>query len=144
MSGSGHGSGPRFRGLRALAGESWGTLLALQSGSVLRVDPHTGARTLLTSSSQGSGPRFTGPRALAVEPTGSALVGCHLIVCAAIFCTPEFAWEFVLVDAVTGDRSLLSGGGIRGHKRGSSRTRLTERGPSSNCPASSRLSRRAR
>ena len=119
VSGSGHGSGPRFRGLRALAGESPGSLLALQSGSVLRVDPHTGDRTLLTSSSHGSGPRFTGPRSIAVEPAGSALVGCHLVFCAAIFCAPEFAWELVRVDAVTGDRSLLSGGGIRGHKRGS-------------------------
>jgi hypothetical protein len=85
----------------------------------LRVDPATGNRTLLSSNSKGGGQRFSGPRSIAVEPTGSALVGCHLMFCAAIFCTAEFAWEVVRVDAETGDRSLLSGGGLRGRNHGS-------------------------
>lgn len=118
VSGAGRGSGPHFLGVRNIARESAGTLLVLQSQSVLRVDPQTGNRTLVSSRSRGGGPRLTGPRSIAVEPAGSALVGCNLLLCAAVFCTPEFAWEIVRVDAGTGERSLLSGGGLRGQKRG--------------------------
>src|SRR5207245_7710535 len=91
----------------------------LQTGEVLRVDPRTGDRTLLSANRRGDGQRFSGPHSIAVEPTGSALVGGNLVLCAAIFCTPEFAWELVRVDAETGDRSLLSGGGLLGRRRGS-------------------------
>ncbi len=62
-------------------------------GAVIRIDPLTGDRTILSSNSIGSGPVMTSPRGVAVEAGGSLLVA-------------DYATHSILrVDPATGDRT---------------------------------------
>ncbi len=93
------GSGPAFLELAGVATESRGTLVVtdFEAQAVLRVDPRTGNRTVLSSADRGTGPLLDEPMGIVVQANGSlALV--------------DLALDAVVeVDAVTGDRSILSG-----------------------------------
>ena len=77
---------------------------ASEMDAVVRVDPQTGARTIVSDATTGTGPTF-GTRSLmglAVEPTG------NLVVIDAAHDT------VVRVDAVTGDRTVISSSAVIG------------------------------
>jgi sugar lactone lactonase YvrE len=104
------GSGPALVRPIAIAVEASGAFVVIDfspgvsPGAVVRVDPQTGARTIVSDATTGSGPTF-GTRALtgfAVEPTGDLVVidAAHDTV--------------VRVDAVTGDRNVISSSAVIG------------------------------
>jgi len=97
------GSGPSFRRPLALAVEADGSLVVVDAGftfnGVLRVDPVTGNRVVLSDRFVGTGPPFEFPLALAVEANGILVV-----------VNAGFTFNGVLrVDPATGDRVVLSG-----------------------------------
>jgi sugar lactone lactonase YvrE len=105
------GSGTPLRIPDSIAVEATGMLVVVSlsgSGSetdaVMRVDPQTGARTIVSDATTGSGPPF-GPLALqgiAVAPTGDLVV---------IDATHD---TVVRVDAITGDRTVISSSAVIG------------------------------
>jgi sugar lactone lactonase YvrE len=101
--GAQRGSGSNFDRPRGVARESSGTFVVADSGSsnpkVVRVDPATGNRTILSSSSVGTGTTFAAPYGIAVESSG-------------FFIVSDTGLNAVLrVDPATGNRTLLSGSG---------------------------------
>ncbi|PON19419.1 hypothetical protein C2W62_02910 [Candidatus Entotheonella serta] len=83
------GNGPRFRsgddGPRAVAVESDGNLVVVDRSRVIRFDPGTGHRSVVTGCTEfesarcigdfiGTGPRFASPQGLTVEADGSLIV----------------------------------------------------------------------
>jgi streptogramin lyase len=106
------GSGPVFRSPQALAVEADGRLVVVDDGraAVVRVDPATGDRTVVSDASTGSGLPFAFPIGIAVEATGALVV-------------TDFGFRTVVqVDPATGNRTLVSGrgrgGGPLSHPRG--------------------------
>jgi sugar lactone lactonase YvrE len=97
------GSGPPITGLvAAIAVEATGQLVVGDSGDsggcrLLRVDPGSGARTIVSGATTGSGPNFvTGCTGIAVEATG------HIVVA---------AWNRIMrVDPGSGARTIVSDG----------------------------------
>jgi len=95
------GSGPAFLTPLGVAVEAGGTILVSDSTNfpvvsrrILRVDPATGARTVVSDATTGSGPALTGPGSLAVGADGG------------IYVTDG---ETVLrVDPASGDRAVVS------------------------------------
>jgi hypothetical protein len=68
------GNGSNFDRPRGVARESSGTFVVADSGSnnpkVVRVDPASGNRTVLSSSSVGTGTNFVSPYGIAVDGSG--------------------------------------------------------------------------
>ncbi|WP_089933408.1 hypothetical protein [Candidatus Entotheonella palauensis] len=93
------GTGPAFLDLASIAVETRGTLVVadLEAKAVIRVDPLTGNRTILSSADRGTGPELDEPGGIVVQANGSlALV--------------DLALDAVVeVDAITGDRRIVSG-----------------------------------
>ena len=95
------GSGTVLDGARAIAVEASGDLGVMQDGTpnaIYRVDPTTGARTLVSAFSvMGTGEAFTTPRDLIVHPDGDFLV------------SSAAERRTMKVDEVSGDRQTYSG-----------------------------------
>jgi hypothetical protein len=118
------GSGPAVGGLGALTVAGDGTLVATGSDAqgrpwILRIDPATGVRTLLSGTGRGDGPPLKGGTGLVAKPDGTLAVldgggprAC-LSVCPHPTCVVCILREpsVMDVDADTGDRALVSGGG---------------------------------
>ena len=70
------GSGPGFLAPRGIAVEADGTLVVVDSSldAVVRVDPLSGDRTIISDDSIGGGPGFISPRGIAVETDGTLVV----------------------------------------------------------------------
>jgi streptogramin lyase len=98
------GSGSNFDSPRGVARESSGSFVVADSGSsnpkVVRVDPATGNRSILSSSSVGTGTNFVSPYGIAVENSGSFIV------------TDTGLNAVLRVDPATGNRTVLSGSGM--------------------------------
>jgi streptogramin lyase len=93
------GSGPRLTRPQGLAVAADGALFVADWGlsGVIRVDPTTGDRAIVSRVNLGSGPPLADPRGIVVAPDGSFLVA-------------ENDLNAVLrVDSETGDRTMLSG-----------------------------------
>jgi streptogramin lyase len=95
------GSGPDFRLPVDMAIESTGTLLVVdqnaQRRSVIRIDPLTGSRTMVSDDVTGDGPFFDQPSGILIENDQSLLV------------TDESIDAVIRVNAITGSRVLISG-----------------------------------
>jgi hypothetical protein len=110
VSGTNRGTGPRLQIPRDVAVDeagSWWTVGGSGGGQVelLRVDPATGDRTLVSSQARGSGPHFEAPQAVLVEEDGTVIVvngGAR-----DSYVTYPFA-TVMRVDPATGDRTVLS------------------------------------
>ncbi len=92
------GSGPGFVTPFDIGVEADGSLVVIDPGleAVVRVDPVSGDRTILSDASVGSGPGFGAPFGIAVEADGSLVV-------------VDIGLEVVLrVDPVSGDRTIIS------------------------------------
>ena len=73
------GSGPPFGLPRSVAVEATGQLVVVESdelsrGRIMRVDPSSGARTIVSGATTGNGPSFDDPLGLVVEATGQLVV----------------------------------------------------------------------
>jgi hypothetical protein len=93
------GTGPAFQRLRDIAVEADGALVVAddfdRQGVVVRVDPLSGDRTVISNDRAGSGPLFHDPQAVTVEASGSLVVaGSNSIV---------------PVDPLSGNRVVVSG-----------------------------------
>jgi len=104
VSGQGVGGGPPFIRPAGIAVEADGQLIVMDSGglffghpaAVVRVDPHTGNRTMVSDATHGGGPPFLNPVGIAVEADGQLIVvDSHLEA-------------VVRVDPHTGDRTIVS------------------------------------
>jgi DNA-binding beta-propeller fold protein YncE len=84
------GNGPPLGYPEGIAVEPDGSLVVVDSGNVVRVDPDTGDRTVI-----GTGPPLDFPEGIAVEPDGSLVV--------------VDSGNVVRVNPVTGERALVSG-----------------------------------
>ena len=98
------GTGSNFDLPRGVACENAGTFVVTDSGysnpKVVRVDPATGNRTILSSSSVGTGTVFASPYGIALENSG-------------FFVVSDTGLNAILrVDPATGNRTVLSGAGV--------------------------------
>ncbi len=89
------GTGPNFSQPSSVAVEATGAIIVADIGTrtLLRVDPITGNRTLLS----GSGPAFSRPKFVAVQEDGGLVV------------VDDVLDSLINVDASSGDRSIISG-----------------------------------
>jgi hypothetical protein len=101
LSGLGAGSGPVFFPISVAVAPA-GDLFVTQDqefgadAAVIRVDPSTGDRSLVSSSARGAGPALNAPLGLAIEPGGTLVVS-------------DAALDAVLrIDPSTGDRTVVS------------------------------------
>ena len=97
----GTGTGPDLFFPLDIAVEASGDLVVIDAvlGAVLRVDPVTGNRTIVSDAGTGAGPSFGFAVAVAVEASGDLLVA-------------DFGFHAVLrIDPVTGDRTIVSDAG---------------------------------
>lgn len=100
---------PSFRDPQGVAVEADGDILVADmsalsefGGAVIRVDPVTGARTLVSANgSPVGGPSFADPALLAVEADGDILV-------ADLSAFPDFGGGVIRVDPATGVRTTVS------------------------------------
>jgi hypothetical protein len=97
------GTGPVLNIPRAVAVEASGDILVADdypyggwASRILRIDPATGNRTLLSGASRGSGPAF-------------APDGVYLTIAGGVIYAVDRAGEIMSVDPVTGDRTEVSG-----------------------------------
>jgi sugar lactone lactonase YvrE len=95
------GRGLAFEGPVALAVEANGQLLVVEGAigifaGVLRVDPVSGDRTVVSGPTTGRGPLFIAPLALAIEATGQLVV------------VDSVLGAVLRVDPVMGDRTIVS------------------------------------
>ena len=92
------GDGPDFAAPRGIAVEADGSLVVVDSGlkAVVRVDPTTGNRTIISDDSTGMGDEFAAPSGIAVEADGSLVV------------VDSGLKAVVRVDPTTGDRMGIS------------------------------------
>jgi len=92
------GSGPDFESPFSIAVEADGSLVVVDFDleAVLRVDPVSGDRTIISDASTGSGPGFESPLGIAVEADGSLVV------------VDSDLEAVVRVDPVSGDRTIIS------------------------------------
>jgi streptogramin lyase len=112
-----------------------GTLVYTADDAVMRLDPATGVRTLLSDETTGTGPRLiphgaieTANGSLAVLNSDRALFCfqfCPSDVCVACF---TIGPSILRVDPATGDRRVMSGGGIGLEAVGGGTARLGSRG----------------
>jgi streptogramin lyase len=105
LSGLGAGSGPLFFPISVAVAPN-GDLFVTQDqefgadAGVLRVDPSTGDRSFVSSSTQGAGPAWKAPVGIAGGPGG------------ALFVVDTQLDAVLRVDAATGDRTTISGAGV--------------------------------
>jgi len=95
---SGVGSGPAFEDPIGIAVEASGTLVVADPilQAVLRVDPVSGDRAIISDATTGSGPAFDFPQRLAVEASGTlVVVDINLLA-------------VLRVNPTTGDRMIIS------------------------------------
>ncbi len=92
------GSGPAFRVIKSVAVEADGNLVVIDGGThaVVRVDPATGDRTIISAATIGSGPDIAFPEDIAVEANGGLLV---------LNSDPP---AVVRVNPISGDRTIVS------------------------------------
>ena len=92
------GSGPGFVTPVGIAVEADSSLVVVDLGleAVVRVDPSSGDRTIISDASIGSGPGFVTPFDIAVEADGSLVV------------VDSGLEAVVRVDPVSGDRTIIS------------------------------------
>ena len=95
------GSGPDFGDPSDIAVEASGDLVVVDRDldAVVRVDPVTGDRTIVSDAGTGAGPAFVSPGSIAVEASGDLVV------------TDPALRAVVRVDPVTGDRTIVSDAG---------------------------------
>ena len=95
------GSGPGFKAPLGIAVEADGGLVVtdIDLKAVLRADPTTGDRTIVSDNSTGSGPSFKAPWNIAVEADGSLVV---------VDCGIDALNATVRVDPVSGNRTIVS------------------------------------
>jgi len=102
------GNGPGFESPRGIAVEANGSLVVIDSGlpAVIRVDPISGDRVILSDDSTGSGPDFEILRGIAIEADGS------LVVVDTGRDPGNTGLDAVLrVDPISGDRVIVSTAG---------------------------------
>ena len=97
------GSGPPFFLNFGLAVEADGQIVVADDRAVLRVDPTTGARTIISDANTGSGPAFTHLNGIAVEADGQLVV-----TDLGPFDLREGLIGVLRVDPVSGNRSVVS------------------------------------
>jgi hypothetical protein len=113
VSGGDIGSGPQFEVPSGIAVEADGHLVVVESFfpvavfgllAVVRVDPVTGDRTIVSDANTGQGPLFDNPFNIALGPNGQLLVvdGFEPIIARGLNAV-------VRVDPMTGDRAIVSG-----------------------------------
>ena len=92
------GTGPNYTVPDSIVIDSTGDLLVsnVNPDLLLRVDPVSGDRTILSDAGTGTGPNFSHPGDLAIEETGDLLVA------------ENFQQRLFRVDPITGDRVILS------------------------------------
>lgn len=105
LSGAGFGAGPGFGSLRDIAVEASGDVVVADdpfapNATILRIDPVTGDRVVVSDTVTGAGPAFDDLTTIAVEPSGDLVVGDRIQA------------ALLRVDPVTGDRSIVSGLGV--------------------------------
>jgi sugar lactone lactonase YvrE len=109
VTGPRRGSGPPLVDVLAIAVQGDGSLFVADraapffEGTVIRVDPVSGNRTLVSGPSRGSGPSIAIPEGLAVEADGS------LVLVDSYDRGDRFA-AVIRIDPVTGDRTVVSQG----------------------------------
>lgn len=110
------GSGPPFSGaLGAIAVETTGKLVVLEStyaagtyGSrVVRIDPSSGTRSIVSDASIGGGPALGASGSIAVEPTGQLIVADYVVTYPRPYVNQYWA-RLVRVDPQSGARSVVS------------------------------------
>jgi sugar lactone lactonase YvrE len=93
------GRGPRLSDPTGVAVEANATIVIVEGTlgrqAVVRIDPVSGHRTVVSSDTTGSGPLFSDPQAIAVEDTGSFVVADRQSI--------------IRVDPVSGNRMVVSG-----------------------------------
>ncbi|MDH3599794.1 MAG: NHL repeat-containing protein, partial [Candidatus Tectomicrobia bacterium] len=102
------GDGPPFQFPQSIAVEASGQLVIADRdrAAVLRVDPGTGNRMILSDNATGNGPALQSPRAIAIAPDGALMVVDAIVSCVPNVSVPD---AVVRVHPVTGDRVLISG-----------------------------------
>ena len=92
------GSGPAFGNPWAIAIEANGNLVVTDRGleAVVRVNPVSGERTIVSDANIGSGPEFGSPWAIAIEANGNLLV------------TDRGLEAVVRVNPLSGERTIVS------------------------------------
>jgi DNA-binding beta-propeller fold protein YncE len=107
VSGTGEGTGVGLTAPRGLAVDAAGAVLLVDSdlGALVRIDPATGNRTVVSGAGVGSGTAFSLPFGVAVDSSTGAIYVTDAGTGsgdAAVF----------RIDALTGARTLVSGGGV--------------------------------
>ena len=80
--------------------------------ALIRVDPMTGNRSIVSDDLTGTGPVFAEPSDPSVNPNGHQLAFAHGVVVDArgdILVVDEGRWLIWRIDAISGDREILSG-----------------------------------
>ena len=97
--GPGIGSGPSFQSVADMALEANGSLVVVDNGldAVIRVDPVSGDRSIISARTRGIGPNFISPFDIVVEPTGQLVVADANL------------GALVRVDPASGNRTILAG-----------------------------------
>ncbi len=105
------GSGPVFLSPAALAIEADGSIVVTDerlfyrgASAVVRIDPVSGDRTIVSNDTTGIGPILWAPAALAIEADSSLVVANHYD--GALF--DAAAADLVRIDPVSGDRTVFS------------------------------------
>ena len=108
ISGQNVGSGPQFSfggaGGAVLANNGDIVVASYGSSALYEINPFTGARSILSGMGQGSGPAFSNLLDVVALPNG------QLIAEGRNFSVSPFVNELYRVDAVTGDRTVISTG----------------------------------
>jgi DNA-binding beta-propeller fold protein YncE len=102
------GDGPPFQFPQNMAVEASGQLVIADRdrAAILRVDPETGNRVILSDSATGNGPALQSPRAIAIAPDGELMVVDALVSQVPNVSVPD---AIIQVHPLTGDRVLISG-----------------------------------
>jgi DNA-binding beta-propeller fold protein YncE len=102
------GDGPPFQFPQSIAVEANGQLVVADRdrAAVLRVDPESGNRTILSDNAAGNGPALQSPRAIAVAPDGALMVVAAMVSRVPNVSVPD---AIIQVHPLTGDRVLISG-----------------------------------
>ncbi len=99
------GTGPSIADPYGMTVDALGNIFVAggeKDGSVVRIDPATGNRTLVSSNTHGSGPQFQFPTGIVTDAQGNLIV--------SDYDDGHFTFSRVLrVDQATGDRTILSG-----------------------------------
>jgi sugar lactone lactonase YvrE len=98
------GSGPRLGFPKDIAVEAGGTLVVVESSLAIlvRVDPGTGKRTIVSDAITGRGPQLLAPEGIAVEKTTGDLVIVDKDLAAVLRVDPRSGDRTIVSDATTG------------------------------------------